>query len=114
MSAVTRRHQGKLPNRVTSRLQRQYRSYHREFPGAISAGACIWFTLLYFNFCGIASRKIGIWLTEFIKNLKLNTEKQKGFWYTRWDRSLALDNMQREGTEMNEVCSRVDGNILAN
>ena len=40
--------------------------------------------------------------------------KQKSFWYTMWDRSLALDNLQRDGIEMNMVCSRADGNILAN
>ena len=50
-----------------------------EFPEAISTGACIWFTLLYFTFCGRASRKIGIWLTEFIKNLKLYAEQTKEF-----------------------------------
>ena len=85
-----------------------------EYPEARSVGVCIWFTLLYFTFCGRASRKIGIWFTEFIKNLKLDTEKQNSFWYILWDRYLALDNLQRDGIEMKVVCSRADGNTLAN
>ena len=90
---VTCRHHGEFPIEWPVGCKGDTTDSTGEFPEAISAGACSWSTLLYYTFCGIASRKIGIWFTEFINSLRLNTDKQKSIWITIWDRSSVLDNL---------------------
>ena len=101
MVNVTRYHHGELPNRVTSRLQRRYRTYHGGIPwSSIHRGLYY----LYFTFCGRASGKIGVRLTAFIESLILDTENQKEIWGAANDNWPKRQNNKRPKNAF-KVCS---------